>query len=265
MSLMKQSCGYLWAGSLALFLSGCVMDQSAMAGDPWYQDRSEEDPGGTIRGYGTQVEPVRDQGWRDPDRYGRRDPYTEPRRYDDGEPYAPPRRNPDPWRDPDRRDDDDSDRYDDPRRYEGGRRYGTGSASLASFVDEHNRWRRQAGASPLRWSGELADHAQRWADRLAGEACQLRHSQDRRYGENLAWSRGRPLSPQQVVNMWGREVQDYSYDDNRCAPGRVCGHYTQMVWADTRELGCGTASCNNSEIWVCNYYPAGNYVGERPY
>jgi hypothetical protein len=35
------------------------------------------------------------------------------------------------------------------------------------------------------------------------------------------------------------------------------------------QLGCGVASCMNGQavedIWICNYAPAGNYVGEDPY
>jgi len=27
------------------------------------------------------------------------------------------------------------------------------------------------------------------------------------------------------------------------------------------EVGCGTAICNNMELWVCNYSPAGNVRG----
>jgi PadR family transcriptional regulator len=45
----------------------------------------------------------------------------------------------------------------------------------------------------------------------------------------------------------------------------VCGHYTQIVWSNTREVGCGVARDSNREVWVCNYNPPGNWIGERPY
>jgi len=45
----------------------------------------------------------------------------------------------------------------------------------------------------------------------------------------------------------------------------VCGHYTQIVWRDTKQVGCGVARDNRREIWVCNYDPPGNWVGHRPY
>jgi pathogenesis-related protein 1 len=39
-----------------------------------------------------------------------------------------------------------------------------------------------------------------------------------------------------------------------------------VVWRDTKEVGCAMAICaNKSQLWVCNYYPAGNMVGKKPY
>lgn len=41
------------------------------------------------------------------------------------------------------------------------------------------------------------------------------------------------------------------------------GHYTQLVWAKTKELGCGLVKYRKSDGWntcylICNYGPAGN-------
>jgi hypothetical protein len=57
----------------------------------------------------------------------------------------------------------------------------------------------------------------------------------------------------------------YDYKSNTCHQGGPCGHYTQVVWSGTRELGCGVARSPSREIWVCNYNPPGNYIGQRPY
>mmetsp|Transcript_46951 Transcript_46951/g.75171 ORF Transcript_46951/g.75171 Transcript_46951/m.75171 type:complete len:419 (-) Transcript_46951:153-1409(-) len=54
-------------------------------------------------------------------------------------------------------------------------------------------------------------------------------------------------------------------------------HYTQVVWADTRYVGCGFSECSGvttdddgTKTWAkamftCNYYPPGNMYGEYPY
>jgi pathogenesis-related protein 1 len=46
----------------------------------------------------------------------------------------------------------------------------------------------------------------------------------------------------------------------------LCGHYTQVVWKNSMEVGGGMAICDNkSQVWVCNYNPPGNVEGEKPY
>jgi hypothetical protein len=50
------------------------------------------------------------------------------------------------------------------------------------------------------------------------------------------------------------------------APGApMIGHYTQMVWKNTKEVGCGTASNDNLVVLVCRYSPSGNQLGQSPY
>jgi len=115
----------------------------------------------------------------------------------------------------------------------------------------------------LTWSSELAAIAEDWALRLAADDCGLQHRSDARYGENLYAIYGTSASPQEVVDSWVSEAADYNYKKNRCKG--VCGHYTQVVWRKSRHLGCAAARCSQGEVWVCNYDPPGNFVGERPY
>ena len=83
------------------------------------------------------------------------------------------------------------------------------------------------------------------------------------YGENLFEITGGDASGTQVVNAWAAESRNYDYRRNKCR--KVCGHYTQIVWRDTREIGCGVARGRGREVWVCDYDPPGNWVGQRPY
>ena len=147
------------------------------------------------------------------------------------------------------------------------------------MVAAHNRWRKTVGAPPLTYSTELADAAQEWADHLKhSNQCRMLHSKpDGKYGENLfwasaiEWSDGRhevqKVHPKKVVDDWASERFDYDHKSNSCAAGKVCGHYTQVVWKTTTTVGCAVAVCEDSreQVWVCRYQPPGNWVGKKPY
>ena len=147
------------------------------------------------------------------------------------------------------------------------------------IVAAHNRWRVQVGVAKLSYSTDLAVSAQAWADTLKKtNACHMRHSKpEGKYGENIfwasaiAWTDGRrelqKVSSAHPVDSWGSEKLDYDYATNNCKPGKMCGHYTQMVWNSTRKVGCAVAVCEDSQeqVWVCQYQPAGNRVGVKPY
>ncbi len=135
---------------------------------------------------------------------------------------------------------------------------------IKQMVGAHNSWRKRTGVAPLSWSPRLASFAQEWANTLAARD-EFRHRDNNNYGENLAASQGKSLSPNGVVWLWGEEVKDYDYKTNSCKSGEMCGHYTQLVWHKTKEVGCAKAETGNKEVWVCNYNPPGNYRGQKPY
>jgi uncharacterized protein YkwD len=120
---------------------------------------------------------------------------------------------------------------------------------------------------PLTWSDAAAQHAQAWAS-----GCTFTHSNDSSYGENI-FAATTSTSPGGVVASWEAEKSDYDYATNQCSS--ICGHYTQLVWRSTTSVGCGVATCTSGspfsvgggtwQFWVCNYDPAGNFVGQKPY
>ncbi|CAI5988992.1 unnamed protein product [Closterium sp. NIES-65] len=149
------------------------------------------------------------------------------------------------------------------------------SANLAhsEYLDIHNNARAAVGAVPLVWDDTLAAHAQAWATALTNASynCSIVHGGHDGEGQNLAGA-----SPAGVKNgsdasgWWVNEGQWYTVDvhPNGCAGGNwaKCGHYTQVIWNDTRTLGCAKASCGTgSDVWACHYYPPGNVRGLPPY
>ncbi len=134
--------------------------------------------------------------------------------------------------------------------------------TAAELTRAHNDVRAKVGVGPLRWSAPLARHAQQWADHLAQKGCALEHRRTDAYGENIFWSSA-PSSATEVVAEWAAEASNYDHRKNSCKG--TCGHYTQVVWAESRSFGCGSARCGEAELWVCNYDPPGNVVGQSPY
>ena len=146
-------------------------------------------------------------------------------------------------------------------------------AALLGITAAHNAARAAVSpaASPaipnLVWSKTVASAAQTWADR-----CKFEHSGGK-YGENIYASGGKDVNAADVIGSWVGEAKDYDYASNKCSG--VCGHYTQVVWRKSTQLGCAAAKCSTNspfgtgfpewQFVVCNYDPPGNFNGEKPY
>lgn len=137
-------------------------------------------------------------------------------------------------------------------------------------VQSHAAVRATLGLPALSWSAQAAEVATDWAQQLCagsrGGRAVLRHRPNNRYGENIYWMGGSPTPPgvEEAVRSWADERRFYDASSGQCSGGQ-CGHYTQLVWRNTRSVGCGSATCGVGTFWVCNYDPPGNYVGQRPY
>jgi len=104
-------------------------------------------------------------------------------------------------------------------------------------------------------------------------------------GENLlsnarnetGWATSQEQNAAKAKQQWWDEYKWYEYDTQTCYPPTAqdsCGHYTQMAWADTRYVGCGSIECEATTptghtydriITLCNYYPVGNVNNKAPY
>ena len=65
------------------------------------------------------------------------------------------------------------------------------------------------------------------------------HRPKSKFGENLYEIEGAKATPKQVVDRWASESSNFDYKTNRCHG--ACGHYTQIIWRDTKEVGCAVA------------------------
>lgn len=134
------------------------------------------------------------------------------------------------------------------------------SRDAETFITEHNRYRAKHCAQPLVWSPQLAAESQKWADTLKAKGCSFGHSGSK-HGENLAAGTTGALPPEEVVRMWYDEVKIYDFK-KPTGFSMETGHFTQVVWLDTTQVGCGMSQCKGNDIWVCQYEKPGNWEGQ---
>ncbi|XP_028313707.1 Golgi-associated plant pathogenesis-related protein 1-like isoform X2 [Gouania willdenowi] len=125
------------------------------------------------------------------------------------------------------------------------------------FLDSHNAYRAMHKAPPMALSEELMASAQKWANHLLALG-KLEHSSTGN-GENVFFmssSSGLKLTGKEAVNSWYNEVKDYNFS----RPGFQgnTGHFTQVVWKASTELGVGMATDGKEAFVVGQYHPAGN-------
>lgn len=128
-----------------------------------------------------------------------------------------------------------------------------------SMLNEHNAKRAlHQNTSPLTWSDELASYAQNYANAYDCSG-NLVHSGGP-YGENLAVG----YSDVGAVDAWYDEISQYDYSN----PGfsEATGHFTQVVWKGTSQVGCGVKTCGGAwgDYVICSYKDAGNVIGYFP-
>ncbi|KAJ5793996.1 Ves allergen [Penicillium paradoxum] len=151
-----------------------------------------------------------------------------------------------------------------------------GGSYQESLLSNHNIHRSTHGADALTWSDSLTESAKTLAMR-----CVYEHDTsigERQYGQNIGYGIEQSKVGEQIISqmMYSDEEPLFSGLYGQANPDMTnfldWGHFTQIVWKDTREVGCYTYTCAslkegessipNSPFTVCNYFPAGNYEGE---
>ncbi|GFZ50015.1 hypothetical protein JCM24511_07768 [Saitozyma sp. JCM 24511] len=136
------------------------------------------------------------------------------------------------------------------------------STDINTLLSLHNNLRAQYGASAVTWNDTLAAYAQ--AD---ASTCVYGHTGGP-YGENIAAIGGSGADLTGDFNMWANEAAQYNWN----SPGYsdATGHFTQIVWKATTQIGCGWQTCGPDTIFanftadslylVCEYMARGNIV-----
>ena len=143
-----------------------------------------------------------------------------------------------------------------------------GSLLRSVALTMQNDARRSFGVAPVAWSEELAGEARSYAATMAATG-RYGHDQTpgrrKRMGENL-WRGARgTFSYDVMLGTMIAEARDFRPGIfpavTRTRNWADVGHYTQIVWPTTTEIGCGLASSASSDYFVCRYAPTGNKDG----
>lgn len=118
------------------------------------------------------------------------------------------------------------------------------SSNNSSWLDEHNKYRKQAGYEPVVWSNNLMKQAKKYAEKISktGNIDQVyNHAECKNNicGSNIDITRDKLPMPKTTVSKW--------YNEKSASTG--LNHYTQMIWKNNRKIGCSIVG----KVAVCLY------------
>ncbi|NWT05101.1 GLIP1 protein, partial [Mionectes macconnelli] len=153
---------------------------------------------------------------------------------------------------------------------------------IKDCVTAHNTLRSKVNPAAsnmfrMSWDATLAKTAKAWAKK-----CKFKHNTNLKIpgkihptfplvGENIWTGTATTFSVGAALSDWFNEGSSYDFSTNSC--NGMCGHYTQVVWAESYKVGCAVHFCKTVEHFsqvseaahfICNYGPAGNYP-RKPY
>ena len=140
-------------------------------------------------------------------------------------------------------------------------------------LNSHNKLRILHKNTPcLKLNESLTNNANNWANHLAQNVKNMEHELDTNEGENLFWSwtsktdftdleldKWVEKKSEDAVRSWYNEIEDYDWSNenkNEDQFERV-GHFTQVVWSETEQLGFGYATANEdggTSIYIVTRY-----------
>lgn len=139
------------------------------------------------------------------------------------------------------------------------------------LLNVHNAERDRINLPRLKWNRALEREAADWARVLShrGTLEHADHAMRNGTGENLWMGTAGHWNVETMVGMFIEEKRHYRHADfpniSRTGNWADVGHYSQIVWRDTQEVGCAVVTARGNDVLVCRYWPAGNVWGQRAY
>lgn len=141
------------------------------------------------------------------------------------------------------------------------------SGFARELLARHNAERDRLGIVRLSWSHKLAVEAQGWAQVLARRG-RMEHAsfvERSGAGENLWMGTSGRYDADFMVGAFVAEGRHFRHGTfpqvSDTGRWEDVGHYTQLIWPGTKEVGCAVSHNDRDDFLVCRYWPAGNMVG----
>ncbi|XP_070548693.1 Golgi-associated plant pathogenesis-related protein 1-like [Ptychodera flava] len=141
------------------------------------------------------------------------------------------------------------------------------------LLNSHNYYRCLHGVPAMTMSSELNNYAQEWAEHLKStdsDDHSDRGENPPSRGENIwtgydasRWTNVNDFTGEVPVENWYSEIAYYDFT-GATSSGNKAGHFTQLIWKESTQLGCGVATADRQYgpkfYVVCQYIKAGNTV-----
>ena len=132
---------------------------------------------------------------------------------------------------------------------------------INSVLNFHNYFREKHNAEKLKFSPKLSQKAQLKLLQLENDIFKYNSQDDdendNEIGENLFITLEKDGNIiEKACECWYNEKNNYNFNLNKYQNGT--GHFTQIIWKKTKEIGSGYLNKNGKIYFLVLYFPIGN-------